>query len=210
MILSTKHRFIFWHVPKAAGQSITHMLAPFGVNQEHIFGKDWGHKYRFKNRLHINQADFRNEIANTGLQIKNYKEFAFVRHPYASMVSKYNYFNLVQVDQHNRPAPDRRGLFTMDQFIQRQITRTDGSWTTFPQTHWTLTPFGINSVKVFKVENLPQSWNQVQEYINLELPSLVHYNSSEHSMTVGQLTQGQKDCIYEHFKSDFEAFGYER
>jgi len=65
-------------------------------------------------------------------------------------------------------------------------------------------------VKVFKVEDLPNAWLDFQQYINLELPPLIHENRSQSGFSVADLTQDQKDRIYEYFKCDFEAFGYER
>ena len=207
MILSTKHKFIFWHVPKAAGTSVRTVLEPYTTNLDHVFGgTQWQRSYDSKHWIHINQDEFKREIAVAGLQVKHYREAAFVRHPYNVMVSKYNY-NQYPRDEVVWKIPKR---LTFDQFIIKTTTRTDGWWTTFPQTHWTENPLTLSGVRVFKVEDFPTAWLDFQQYINLELPPLPHENRSQTLFSVSDLTLDQKDHIYNHFKCDFDAFGYER
>ena len=210
MILSTRHKFIFWHVPKAAGTSIRAVLEPHSTNLDHVFGGPlWTRSYLTKDWIHINQDDFKREMS--GLQVKHYRETAFVRHPYSVMVSKYNY-NTQETEIHTRYGIMRNTpkALTIDQYITKITTSTDGAWTTFPQTHWTKNPLTSAGVKVFRVEDFPSAWMDFQQYINLELPPLPHENRSQNLFTVRDLTQEQKDHIYENFKCDFDAFGYER
>lgn len=210
MILSTKHRFIFWHVPKAAGTSVRAVLEPYSTDLATVFnGPLWQRSYAGKDWIHINQDDFKREMS--GLQVRHYRETAFVRHPYGVMVSKYNY-NTQETQQLTRHGIiwNTPKFQTFDQYITKTTTRTDGSWTAFPQCHWTENPLTSAGVKVFKVEDLPKAWLDFQQYINLELPPLLHKNRSQTGFSVDDLTQDQKDRIYEHFKCDFEAFGYQR
>lgn len=210
MILSTKHKFIFWHVPKAAGTSIRTVLQPYSTNLDHVFGGPlWTRSYLTKDWIHINQDDFKREMS--GLQVKHYRETAFVRHPYSVMVSKYNYNTQeITVSTRHGISTYTPNSLTFDQYVTKTITRTDGSWTSFPQTHWTENPITTSGVKVFKVEDLPDAWQEFQQYINLELPPLSSENRSQSILKVSDLTQEQKDRIYENFKCDFDAFGYER
>ena len=216
MILSTKHKFIFWHVPKAAGTSVRDRLEPLGLVLDNLFGHDWLARYPSpRDWRHINQEDFRQEIAVTGIQTRNYKEIAFVRNPYHRAVSLYNFSKYhPRQDRVGRPwnsTPDH----TFDQYFENEMSRTDMAWTSLPQTHWTENPLNAAGVKVFKVENLPVAWNELQEYIGVKLLPLDRYNvtaeiSPYELMTIDQLTQQQRDQIYEYYRSDFEAFDYQR
>ena len=210
MILSTKHKFIFWHIPKTAGMSIRELLQPHGLVLDHLFGQGWRQR-QSTHWWHINQDDFLKENAVTGMHVRNYKEIAFVRNPYQVMVSKYNYIKGLGtlVNAHGQEV-ESINTQTLDQFIDRQISRQDGNWLSFPQTHWTDRPVSSHGVQVFKVEDLSSAWGELQAYLGLELPALPYQNVSDKLVTVDQLTQNQRDRIYEHFKCDFEAFGYQR
>lgn len=183
------------------------VLQPYTTNLDHVFGgPQWQESYVGQSWIHINQNEFKREIAIAGLQVQHYRETAFVRHPYSIMVSKYNYNQSLR-DEAVWKIPER---LTFDQFIIKTTTRTDGWWTSFPQCHWTENPVTTGGVRVFKVEDFPTAWLDFQQYINLELPPLPHANRSQTLFSVSDLTLDQKDRIYEHFKCDFEAFGYQR
>ena len=215
MILSTKHKFIFWHIPKTAGTSIRYQLEEHGVDLDRLFGHRWAARYPWPNNWrHIDQEDFKREIANTGLQTARYKELAFVRNPYYRAVSLYNFSKY-------RPPTDRVGRpfqpsseCTFDEYFETEMTRTDASWIARRQVHWTKYPLN-NEVKVFKFEDLPQAWQELQDYVGLTLGPLERHNitaelTTTPLFTVDQLSQSQRDRIYEYNQEDFEAFGYER
>lgn len=89
------------------------------------------------------------------------------------------------------------------------------AWTSLQQTHWTENPLTAAGVKVFKFEDLPEAWQALQDYIGLAISPLEHHNVTaelvdQQLFTVDQLTEKQRDQIYEYYRSDFEAFGYER
>ena len=216
MILSIKHKFIFWHIPKNAGVSMAKVLDPCKMPLERIFGIGWTSRYSGRDRnvdpLHINYEDFGREVQDR-IRVKHYKEFAFVRHPYARAVSMYNYSRQPKmyraVDSQGNLTP-KPVWDTLDEYLVYLSQQPASAWNKKCQTHWTNSTLTTNGVAVFRVEDLPDAWSGVQNYLAIELPDLPVLNDSEKRMSVDQLSNSQKDDIYNLYASDFEAFGYER
>lgn len=84
MILSHDKHFIFYHVPKTAGSAITVALAPYSI-YKHI--KPNIEKINWQADFHIDGSLHRR--AKDNIQYLNYYKFAFVRHPFTRILSRW-------------------------------------------------------------------------------------------------------------------------
>jgi hypothetical protein len=214
MILSTKHKFIFWHIPKTAGTSVRERLETLGGDPDQLFKRQWitpGVTPRFW--MHANQDDFKEDLSTLGLQVSHYREITFVRNPYHRAVSLYNYSKYrIKFDRTGRPQAGSPN-YTFDEYIDSEMNKTP--LLTLKQVHWTKNPLTTAGVKVFKLEGLPSAWQELQDYIGVKLLPLEKLNVTAENiphqlLTVNDLTQHQRNWIYNYFREDFEAFGYER
>ena len=58
-----------------------------------------------------------------------------------------------------------------------------------------------------QMNDLNNGWNSFCEFFSLSEVPLQHYNNSKGSI---ELTQDQKDRLFNRYKTDFERFGYDR
>jgi hypothetical protein len=106
MLISQNHKFIFVHVPKVAGQSVTNALLPFCLSSYELpiaklFGASNYIKINTKFRKylgfnlyahafsdHVNAQTLRGSLGNS---FDDYFKFAFVRNPWGWIYSHYTY-----------------------------------------------------------------------------------------------------------------------
>jgi hypothetical protein len=61
--------------------------------------------------------------------------------------------------------------------------------------------------KVFRFENLETEWDEIADFANVPRKSIVYKGAGNPKV---ELTQMQRDQLYEYFKLDFETFDYKR
>lgn len=98
MLISERHRFLFVHVYKNAGTSVTHALRPFCTNlwlyrADNLLRRCGASLPYYTNpsrhEKHITAPDL---VTKIGLEVfKSYFSFAFIRNPWDWQVSLYNY-----------------------------------------------------------------------------------------------------------------------
>jgi hypothetical protein len=116
MVVNTAHRFIFIHVPKAAGTSLAAALACLSGNRT-----DW-----LARTKHETLAAFLAAIPHRitprdrelGLDPRTYSRCAFVRNPWDRLASLYRYL----VEQ--RPRPEIDGVGSFRHFLMLARDRT--------------------------------------------------------------------------------------
>lgn len=94
MLISKRNRFIFFHVPKVAGSSITKAFRRFSdypIERVYNYMIDYIGKTPKLNlyNMHITPAELRTHMKKDNFQ--NYFKFAFVRNPFDWHVSQYMY-----------------------------------------------------------------------------------------------------------------------
>lgn len=84
MLISHKHKFIFFHIPKTGGNSIQNALAPFAdILPNSIDGDIYNHHVR-PNRL-------KERFEQRGWNFDEYFKFAFFRNPWSFALSIWTY-----------------------------------------------------------------------------------------------------------------------
>ena len=229
MIISNSHKFIFIHIIKTAGTSITYSMNDSIEWNDLVlgstkFGEEIQNFYRARFNLykHSTAIETRKQV---GDDIWNeYFTFTFVRHPYSRALSFYSYIkrmvqargitkndldslrNMQQDPVTNWPWPAIFHYLESDnftEFIQKKNIR--------PQSEWILDEDENIMVDfIGTVENINKDMTMVAEKIDVNLPPLEMYNQSgSESIDLSFMDENDYEYLYQEFKKDFEILNYD-
>jgi hypothetical protein len=194
MLLSLRHRFIFIHIYKAAGTSVTHALRPF--TREPLLRRRT--VPRLPDRLpdHLTAAEVRGEI---GELFDRCFKFTFVRNPWDWQVSLYHY--MLQTRKHPQHQLIRGMKF--DEYIRWRVTEDRHL-----QKEFVTDAAGKTIVDfIGRFENLETDFAAVCEKIGIAA-KLPHRNRSRHADYRSYYDDTTRELIATHFRDDIEMFGY--
>lgn len=206
MLLSDKYNFLFIHVYKNAGTSITHALMPFAANQTQSLAnriiRSFGYSYLFGPRPypdHIRASELVEKLGRK--KFDSYFSFAIARNPWDWQVSLYK-FMLKNVKHHQHHLVKRLGSFEayVDLLCSREITL---------QKDFLVSGNGELLVDyVGRYENLENDFRQICSRIGVsaQLPKKNVSNSTpyQHYYTTETIEK-----IENSFRPDIEFFDYE-
>lgn len=207
MLVSTANKFIFIHVPKTAGSSITAALAPYSLKPEKTALRRVLSKLPVKED--IGQAYFRTHATADQVRrkfpqhFKDYLTFAVVRNPYDYAVSYYEY-NL---------ARKKKNLFgksagwTFADFLKEAQGKSKK--TSFSQSKW-LTDENNNIIvdRILKFETINKDIVEIASEIGIEVMSIPHKNSTVRRPFWKYYGQDEVRMANDLFAIDFQNFGY--
>ena len=206
MLISTSHNFLFVHVQKTAGTSVTRFLAPYALappgGRLHRLAsdlglvRDWPRHY-FRIHAPLRRAE---RVLPPDVLGSLYK-FAFVRNPWDRLVSWYVYI-LRQPDHHRHARVRRAGSF--DAFVRSELARPRRSqWWMLERRDGEL---GVDFVGRF--ERLEQDMAAVCGHIGIPYQPLPRANVSEREPYQGYYTPELAMLVRECWAREIEAFGY--
>ena len=218
MFISQEHKLIFFHIPKTAGTSILSILNRSSMDNnlriKNIIGQNLLKIVKEEQRevdkiyqsktwppMHINQTKIRKALELSEISTRNFFEFVIVINPYDRKLSLYNFSNyytpnITSLDQLLDTCEENINLDSYFNFW----FKSQMSWIENPLT---------DKVNIFKYEELDQFWNFIRARLNIELSQVPHANATKQK-TVSELSKSQKDRIYNMFKDEFDALGYDR
>jgi len=211
---STSHKFIFIHINKTAGTSIHAAMKP------HLDERQYGvniypgpHAYACQLQRHF------------GTQFDNAFTFAFVRNPWARMLSLYSFLKdqyrkgkpiLAQYHRSVGGTPFQRDfnhwLCNCEYFDERRDQdvpqvpfqkRDQMTWLTDYQNKNMIVDF------VGKVENLSNDWKFICAQTNMPHINLPTKRTSKHQHYREVYNQQSIDFVAKYFRRDIEEFGYD-
>ena len=215
MILNHEHRFLFIHVPKAAGTTITRALSPLTTFRDlEIGGTKYGEAMqdlfaaRFDLRKHSTAAAIRAKCP--GHVWRRFFVFAFVRNPYARAYSVFRFLQRWQEGAHNAMVRDMDfAAFLASDAVQKgeiEIAK--------PQAHWlsrgdNLHP-GIDFIG--RVEHFSRDFGFVQSVIHRKPMDWDGGRHDNASAAEGEwrsaMTAQTRAAIEQLYARDFEMFEY--
>lgn len=215
MILNHEHRFIFIHVPKAAGTTITRALSPLTTFRDlEIGGTKYGealqdlYASRFDLRKHSTAVAIRTKCP--GHVWRRFFVFAFVRNPYARAYSVYRFLQRWADGPHHQ-AVKAQGF---EDFLNSDAVQHGEIEIARPQVHWlckggNLHP-GIDFVG--RVERFSEDFGFIQSIIHRRpapWTSDRHDNASaaegEWRQQMSAAARAQIEALY---YQDFKLFEY--
>jgi len=227
VIVNHSHKFIFVHVPKAAGTSVSELFSKFSAYSDlEVGGTELGealqnaYKRRFGLTKHSTAEEIRAIIGEDTW--RSYYSFAFVRDPYARAQSTFHFMKrwhgnkemkqLSFMDEH----PDFRSFVMSDTFLKQKAHRL-----LWPQARWLLDEAGNVMVnQVGRLESLDEDIHKILS----TAPGLVAAGAAPESAPAKNKSASTdaalfellssdaevENRIYEAYKIDFELFGYAR
>lgn len=216
MIVNNTHRFLFVHVPKAAGTSVTRELSRFTTFRDvEVGGTRYGEKLqdiyaaRFDLRKHSPAAKIR---AKAGPEVwRGYFVFAFVRSPYARAYSLWKFLRRWK----DGPNHELAASLSFEDFITTPQVADGSIEIAKPQAHW-LTGAqdsildGVDFIG--RVERFDEDFAFILSTINCRPTSYRSEKrenaSAEVSEWEGALTPKAQTAIEEVYAKDFELFDY--
>lgn len=216
MIISQTHRFIFVHVPKSAGTTVTHQLSALTTYKDlELGGTSFGegiapyYGKRFKLRKHSTANEIR-EVVGPQTWSECFT-FGFVRNPFARAYSIYKFLRSWQdwpgweeMQQHE----------TFASFVHSQFFEGDGPDRMLkPQRFWLRNEEGnLLTEFVGRVERLNQDLPHVFQRLGVEIHTEKAGRKNQ-SSEEGEWRKLYDDSstvarVVERYRVDFDLFGY--
>ena len=205
MILSHKHRFIYFAVPRTATHSVRAALAP------HLGADDWQQERLSAKHVlpiaelaraghgHIGVRAIRPHLSDD--QWNSYFKFGVVRHPYDRFVSVCAFLNRDNEDFARSPVAWMIAAFERDRFVQRMLVR--------PQIEMLLDHNGELGLDfIGRYEHLAASMKNVAIRTGLDKLVLPHENRSSRLPVSDYLTKPLTEILNEFYSRDFEMLNY--
>jgi hypothetical protein len=228
MIINNTYKFIFVHVPKSAGTTVTKLLSGYSAYCDiEVGGTAMGEAVQpfFRNRYGLSKHSTATEIRTVvGEAIwKRYFTFALVRNPYARAHSSYRFLRRMRKETGLDVLAPLDGLATFQDFVKSTYFQTEGmDRILMPQSFWLRSAMRMPAISldyVGRVEAIEDSLRHIADQVpglfkgggEIEVPVL---NSSDDPNGEGWQTliseRGIERLVFEKYRLDFEAFGYAR
>lgn len=178
--------FAFIHIPKCGGTSVTQAMGQ-------------------RIKLHDTARERRDKLGHD--RWNAIYRFSFVRHPYERAVSFYSFH------QKTAHGKSRVGDFDLNDWVRaalRDHTLSSTVWASrlAPCHTWLSDEKGQIIVDdVFKLEEIDQAWVTIGPKIGSSA-LLPHSNASRGGLTRDAFDATSRSILQDHFRTDFEAFGY--
>ena len=218
-IINNSKNFIFVHVPKAAGTSVTNALSKYTTYRDlEIGGTHFGeqiqpaYKKRFGLGKHTPASGIRSIIGQEVWQ--NMFTFSIVRNPYDRVVSTYRFLNKWEGTPEKIKIELQKFKNINDYILSDMWEESDGPDFIFkPQTFWLTDVNDRSKVMVDfvgKLESLDDDLNYIMSVIEgkkLEVVKSPKLNTTEGSF---KLNEPSVEKINNYYARDFKFFGYEK
>ena len=212
MIINHTYRFIFLHVPKTAGTSVTRWLSTLtGWNDIELGGTHYGEEIqaiygrRFKLHKHSPAAQVRAIIGEPTWSA--YYKFAVVRDPFDRLVSTYQFY---REWEHPAVAPVK-AMSNFEEFLYSDFFERDRHNATRPaglQSSLLGLDSGMMLDDLCRFETLNADVARVADVIGVEPPVLERVNSSDRADTRSYYTAATRALTAELYAPDFALLDY--
>ncbi len=224
MIISQKHKFIFIHIPKNGGTSLTKSLLDYCdikniiKDDSCVETKTWNGKLCVLSNSHplynhSTSTKVKTFFDLNRLNFNEYFVFSFTRNPWARELSMYNYM-LSSSKRSTRWGNDCKLIikrspsfecYILNQKISAIKTGLYGTCDGDLQDSHYWNEFTDES---YKLEDGQESVNNICKRINIEPFELLHTNKSTHEHYAKHYTKEMRDFIAIKCQRDIERHGY--
>lgn len=203
MVISHKHRFIFVHVPKSAGSSVTRILNQYTDRSARIRVRAMAERAGLaQKRISLPHESVRAIKERLPARtFGGYLKFAFVRNPWDWHVSHYHYARATP--KHKRHAIFKR-FSGFDEYIDWIV---DNGYS----QHQILADKDGRLLVDFvgRFETLQEDLNRILRLLYLPPVSLPHVNRTDHRDYRSYYTPHTRKLIGEARRLDVDTFGYD-
>lgn len=212
MIISHKHKFVFVHVPKTGGTSISAAFRPWLGRRDYYEILDAP--------KHFTARELRRAFFGSDLEWGSYLSFAVMRNPWERIHSDYCFSKWMAEATLGRCEPEleqwvqkmrRVSKYSFERFVHEEhLGRTEGTYQRYCQDG-----HGRDMVTfVGRFERLQQDWERVCALLRLPCRGLPRENRTISSAGGPRqdyrysYTAQLRDLVAERFRDDIERFGY--
>ena len=199
-MISLKHRFLFIHIPKTAGNSLQNILRDYSEDQIVCLAphQDGFERFEVRNQTfnihkHSTLSDYRQQLGDDLL--KQLYKFACVRNPWDRMVSFYFSPHRGKVEW------DRQGFMNHVHCVPGapHFLRLDANDTSDT----------FNNVDfVLRFESLNEDFKKVCAHVGIEQRELPKRNSSVHEHYSRYYDDELIDLVARRYQPEIQRFGY--
>ena len=193
MINRTDPKFLFIHIAKAGGTSVTKAIAQhLNVNRETL---------RNSSNKFINGANIPSILKD---EIDDYFIFSFVRSPWARVVSYFHYLQQVR----HPPFNLSKNIEFLDWIRQEGFKYAKNGALTSASSQLSDDSSIYQHIDfVGKIENINSDWQYVCEKLDVDI-ELGHKKRSEHAHYTSYYDTETKNIISNHYERDIKLFDY--
>lgn len=219
MLISKTKKFIFIHIPKNAGQSITSTLLKYCISDSTKFLINtigprnyirintkldkyfnytlYNHNFKDHERAYMVKESL-------GEEYINYFKFAIARNPWDRLFSRYNY--ALKNVRHYSHKFIKRNFSSFNEYVEWDCLKNDNRKY---QTEFILDNDGNKIVDfVGKFENLENDFRIICEKIGVD-EKIPHFNQSVKSDYRKHYSKSSRDLVRDYYSSDIESLNYE-
>ena len=207
-MISNKHKFIFFAIPKNCSTTIRKMLHPYADVEESLQNTFDTPGKRMWDHIHANPHEMGSHFTEQNWNMNQYFKFTFVRNTWARVVSMYTYRSkqyteLHGADRYTKAYPDMaRWLVeaTPDNFKSYLKIRP---YSTGDQMQWV-----DDCDFVGRVENLQSDFDFVCSKIGINCQELPRKNKTEHKHYTEYYDDETRELVATIHKEEIQRFGY--
>jgi len=198
-MISYSHKFIFIHIPKTAGTSISTALRPYGLTGEG----------------HYTLQHIQDKSSITDDQLNTFYKFATVRNPWDLVVSQYFYSKMKKSYWHSddgttphkqHPDYELTNNNVFKEFVRLLVNgKINNSITKEKQSHWLDKRLDF----LIRFETLKEDFAKVCNKIGCSDVILKNINTSKHNHYSTYYDDESRDCVLNYFSKDIKRLGYE-
>jgi len=207
MIISHRHKFVFFSFPKTGSESVRTLLAPY--NEVAI--APWRSRTPFY--PHMPPVEVAEAFAQKGWDFDSYRRITCVRNPYTRLVSLYRMIRQVDGFWRLGLRPDFARWLGRIRVEgrggggrQHQRWRRFGTWSA---QHWTRNANGHNLVDdILRLEDLSTTLPPLLDQLGLPAAPLPHLNQRAGSDWTDWYTPKTRQRVTQLYAWDFTHLGY--
>jgi hypothetical protein len=212
-IINFSHKFVFVHVPKAAGTSVSHFLSRYTKYRDleiggTVYEKKIGDYYlRFGLGKHATAQEIRSTMG--GETWSEMFSFAFVRHPVARAHSTFRFLKFHHREWHGSSVMDE--FATFEEFLRSDFFATCGPDRIFnPQCFWLGSGQDFNVDLIGRLETLDADMERVVSRIGSR-PEILNVGRENASSPAdpAEVTATALEIIGKRYEEDFRRLEYE-
>jgi hypothetical protein len=199
MLMSTSHKFIFFHIPKNAGTSIRTALNSYcNISSQYPeFINQLTEIKKTHSLVHVKQKNVRNLVKKLKIDLSEYLEFVIVREPLNRLISLYNYHGVEQGFKNFYQ-------YAIDTAIGRKNNNV--SLTRHSQLDWITDPL-TNNLTIYKLEELDKEL--VLNNLTVSLTEKQNVNLAKKISLENIRDHEIKFCL-DFLSEEYEILGYKK
>ena len=201
MLVNSKRRLVFIHIPKNAGTTFKNIL--YSTHGDVEWKKPFGDEKKYTH------APLKSFMASFP-ECNDYKVITIIRNPYERAVSWYSYY---RTPTYYNKHPNMRALHYAQQpfleFLKWYNRSFKSKWEMLPQVWWYTHKKQLHSEYQIRFENLEQDINKVSNELDMDIIKIPHNNKSSETFKVDDVYCDESiSIINEWYKKDFEELDY--